>query len=347
VNSHLIAAAFDAAIKLTAGGALLFFSQKRHRKAAYYWGLAWIIYAYSLIGNLGVHPEMAAVLLGFFSSLILRGVLMVNEDIPMSREYIRIVSWEPAVIGAYTASLFIFLEKTPETAVMGIVYGASGVFLSTGGLILYRMKEFYDQDTAYLGLSLAAYGLYQMMYPVFWHSNMRFWGLLLSLALTIVTALFMIQFSLGEVFEIKEPRTHIEIQSEVRIIDPGHAKDFKKQFEEYPVLAFVRNIEAPKGWRVYRITNIGGQGNVSPTNLPKILETTVDYVHSIGNSDLKPVVVLEGLEYLKLYNEFKALAKFLASLRDYVTLSNGKLLLILEKDAWEERELKTLERLLM
>ncbi len=347
MDSYLIAVAFDAGIKLAAGGTLIFFSQKRHRKAAYYWGLAWVIYAYAITGNLGVHPEMAAVLLGFFSSLILRGVLMVNEGMSTPRDYMQIVSWGPAVIGVYIAILFIFLRKTPEIVVMGAVYGTSGVFLSTGGIVLYHTREFYDQDTAYLGLSLTTYGLYQMIYPVFWHSNMRFWGLFLSLALTVVTTLFMVQFSLGEVFEIKEPTTRIEIQPGVRMADPGHFKDFKKKFEGYPVLSFVRNVEVPNGWKVYRITNIGGQGNVSPTNLPRILETAVDYVRSVGNSDLKPVVVLEGLEYLKLYNEFKALAKFLTSLRDYVALNNGMLLLILEKDAWEERELKTLERLLM
>lgn len=72
----------------------------------------------------------------------------------------------------------------------------------------------------------------------------------------------------------------------------------------------------------------------------------VNYIRSLENSDLKPVVVLEGIEYLKIYNDFRALAKFLTSLRDYVAVSNGTLVLVLEKDAWEEREMKTLERLL-
>nr|WP_240922832.1 DUF835 domain-containing protein [Thermococcus sp. Bubb.Bath] len=156
----------------------------------------------------------------------------------------------------------------------------------------------------------------------------------------------MVQLSLGEVFEIREPETHIEVQPGVRITDPGHFEDFKRQFGGYPVLAFVRNVEVPDGWRVYRITNLGGHGNISPTNLPRILETAVDYVRSLENSELKPVVVLEGLEYLKIYNDFRALAKFLTSLRDYVITSGGTLMIILEKDAWEERELKILERLL-
>lgn len=347
MDSYLITAAFDAGVKLAAGGMLLFFSHQRHRKAAYYWGFAWIIYAYAIIGDLGVHPEIAAVLLGFFSSLILQGVLRVNEEVSMSQDYIRALSWGPAAIGVYTAILFLFLEKTPETAVMGVVYGASGIFLSIGGLILYRMREFYDQDAAYLGLSLSAYGAYQMLYPVLWNEGFKFWGLFISLVLTVVTALFMVQLSLGEVFEIEEPKAQVEVQPGVRIMDPKQFEDFKKQFGEYPVLAFVRNVEVPSGWKVYRITNIGGHGNVSPTNLPRILETAVDYIRSLENSELKPVIVLEGLEYLKIYNDFRALAKFLTSLRDYIAVSNGTLVLTLEKDAWEEREMKTLERLLM
>lgn len=156
----------------------------------------------------------------------------------------------------------------------------------------------------------------------------------------------MVQLSLGEVFEIEEPKTQVEIQPGVLVVDPAQFEDFKKQFREYPVLAFVRNVEVPSSWKVYRITNLGGYGNVSPTNLPRILETAVDYIRSFENSDLKPVIVLEGLEYLKLYNDFRAIAKFLTSLRDYVAVSNGTLVLVLEKDAWEEREMKTLERLL-
>ncbi|AMQ18209.1 DUF835 domain-containing protein [Thermococcus peptonophilus] len=346
MDSYLVAAAFDAGIKLAAGGMLLFFSHQRHRKAAYYWGLSWIIYAYAIIGDLGVHPEIAAVLLGVFSSLVLQGVLRVKEDVSISQDYIRALSWGPAAIGVYTAILFLSLEKTPETAVMGIVYGASGVFLGIGGLILYRMREFYEQDTAYLGLSLSIYGVYQMLYPIFWRGDLRFWGLFISLVLTVVTALFMVQLSLGEVFEIKEPETKVEVQPGVHIMDPAHFEDFKKQFREYPVLAFVRNIDIPDNWKAYRITNLGGHGNVSPTNLPRITETVVNYIRSLENSDLKPVVVLEGIEYLKIYNDFRALAKFLTSLRDYVAVSNGTLVLVLEKDAWEEREMKTLERLL-
>nr|WP_245250371.1 DUF835 domain-containing protein [Thermococcus stetteri] len=156
----------------------------------------------------------------------------------------------------------------------------------------------------------------------------------------------MVQFSLVEVFDIKEPETRIEVQPGVRITDPEHFEEFKKQFQEYPVLAFVRNVEVPDNWKAYRITNLGGHGNVPPTNLPRVLETAVDYIRSLENSGLKPVVVLEGFEYLKLYNDFRALAKFLTSLRDYVAISGGTLVLVLEKDAWEEREMKTLERLL-
>ncbi|WP_054841640.1 DUF835 domain-containing protein [Thermococcus peptonophilus] len=350
MDSYLVAAAFDAGIKLAAGGMLLFFSHQRHRKAAYYWGLSWIIYAYAIIGDLGVHPEIAAVLLGVFSSLVLQGVLRVKEDVSISQDYIRALSWGTSRYWGCTPRFsFSPSKKLLKQRSWGIVYGGLWCLSGYWRLILYRMREFYEQDTAYLGLSLSIYGgIPNVVSNILEGGDLRFWGgLFISLVLTVVTALFMVQLSLGEVFEIKEPETKVEVQPGVHIMDPAHFEDFKKQFREYPVLAFVRNIDIPDNWKAYRITNLGGHGNVSPpTNLPRITETVVNYIRSLENSDLKPVVVLEGIEYLKIYNDFRALAKFLTSLRDYVAVSNGTLVLVLEKDAWEEREMKTLERLL-
>lgn len=100
-------------------------------------------------------------------------------------------------------------------------------------------------------------------------------------------------------------------------------------------------------WKVYRIINFGGYGNVFLINFLRIFEIVVDYICLFENFDLKFVIVFEGFEYFKFYNDFRVIVKFLIFLWDYVVVSNGIFVFVLEKDVWEEREMKMLERFFM
>jgi len=64
------------------------------------------------------------------------------------------------------------------------------------------------------------------------------------------------------------------------------------------------------------------------------------------NKGVKGIVVLEGLEFLRVYNDFQSIAKMMASVRDCVFSHNGALIVVLSKEAWDEREFNPLIRLL-
>jgi len=73
---------------------------------------------------------------------------------------------------------------------------------------------------------------------------------------------------------------------------------------------------------------------------------TTRYLHEAKENGFNGAVVMDCPEYLKTYNGFEALAKFLASLKDSTLLYNGVLVLIVGDDAWGKRELETLKRIL-
>ncbi|GAB6100944.1 hypothetical protein JCM16138_01670 [Thermococcus atlanticus] len=64
---------------------------------------------------------------------------------------------------------------------------------------------------------------------------------------------------------------------------------------------------------------------------------------SIGS---RGIIVIDCLEYLMMYNEFRSIAKFLSILRDYVLLHGGTIIVVLEEGAWSERQLTVLRRVL-
>ncbi|MFQ5891878.1 MAG: DUF835 domain-containing protein, partial [Candidatus Methanofastidiosia archaeon] len=56
------------------------------------------------------------------------------------------------------------------------------------------------------------------------------------------------------------------------------------------------------------------------------------------------VVLLEGIEYLITENDFERVLKNLHTLKDYVVLSNSRLIVSLNPNTLSERELSLLER---
>lgn len=76
-------------------------------------------------------------------------------------------------------------------------------------------------------------------------------------------------------------------------------------------------------------------GAVDPAKLHVIMEETLRFVRDRGGN---VVVILDGLEYLLLHNDFRSVMKFLASLKDHLALSGSTLLILLEKGTLDERE---------
>nr|WP_240922809.1 DUF835 domain-containing protein [Thermococcus sp. Bubb.Bath] len=55
--------------------------------------------------------------------------------------------------------------------------------------------------------------------------------------------------------------------------------------------------------------------------------------------------MIDGIEYLNMYNGFEAIAKFLSTIRDVAYINEGSIIVVTEENTWSEREWKLLMRL--
>ncbi|NJE30084.1 DUF835 domain-containing protein [Thermococcus sp. 18S1] len=108
-----------------------------------------------------------------------------------------------------------------------------------------------------------------------------------------------------------------------------------------PVLVITRS-----PWKYREFENVqalwvtqAGEEGVGPTKLHVLLEAAVDFMRGGGR-----LVVIDCLEILVLYNDFNSVFRFLSTLKDYAVGTRSTLLLIVDREAIEEKEFKVLSR---
>ena len=94
------------------------------------------------------------------------------------------------------------------------------------------------------------------------------------------------------------------------------------------------------------ITKVSDERAISPTNLAKMLDMAVKFMARAGEKGVRPVVVIDGLEYLMLENGFTPVLKFLTTLRDYAHLHGGTVILVGDDSFLSEKERTLLRRLM-
>ncbi|WP_457751944.1 DUF835 domain-containing protein [Thermococcus sp.] len=111
---------------------------------------------------------------------------------------------------------------------------------------------------------------------------------------------------------------------------------------ESPTLLITRNPheynDLPDNVSVVWITPSAEKG-IPPTKLHVLLEGAVKFLREGGR-----VVIIDCVETLLIYNEFKSVFRFLTALKDNVVSSGGTLVLVVGKDTMERRELNVLMR---
>jgi len=103
--------------------------------------------------------------------------------------------------------------------------------------------------------------------------------------------------------------------------------EWEKEFEIKPTKYF---------W----LSRVEGLNSVSPSSLHVILEEAVKFMKIMRNS----IIYIEGIEYLILYNDFKSVAKFLFTLRDYAIVEKSLLLIFVSPDVLEKSHYSILRR---
>ncbi|BAD84926.1 hypothetical protein, conserved (C-terminus) [Thermococcus kodakarensis KOD1] len=135
----------------------------------------------------------------------------------------------------------------------------------------------------------------------------------------------------------------------VQIISPEDFKNIKAQLENVPVLAFLRTLKPPESWKPFFFTtanNMEIPNTIRPTDLYKMVETVHRYLLEAERSGVKGIVLVEGLEYLRIHNEFPSIAKMMSTVRDYIISNKGALIVVIDKNALDEREYMLLRRIL-
>jgi len=89
------------------------------------------------------------------------------------------------------------------------------------------------------------------------------------------------------------------------------------------------------------LSRIEAPDSVDPSKLHVILESVIRTISEGGGSGL---VLLDGLEFLLLHNDFRSVVKFLASLKDYMLLSNSAVVVVLDEETLGKREISVIRR---
>ena len=88
------------------------------------------------------------------------------------------------------------------------------------------------------------------------------------------------------------------------------------------------------------LTESPGEMRIAPTSLAMLTDTIIRFMESNPNS----IVLLEGVEYLVTFNDFKRVLKALDSLNETAWITKSRLLVAVHPKAFEERDLALLER---
>ncbi|USS41617.1 DUF835 domain-containing protein [Thermococcus aggregans] len=151
--------------------------------------------------------------------------------------------------------------------------------------------------------------------------------------------------SRAEIITSEKTTPYIVEGKNVIIADGEKVRLILSELEDFPVLAFVRGFEYPKSWNVRVVTTAPIENGISPTNLEIITELCVHYMEKAKEKGISGVIYIASLEYLKLYNNFITILKFLHRLRDYAIIYDGRVIIEIDEKAWSEKELAQLNLL--
>ncbi|MCO6040863.1 DUF835 domain-containing protein [Thermococcus alcaliphilus] len=321
---------------------------KHRRKPALCWSLSWIAAASSILSDITGNMYIVSLSEAFWAMFLFYGTILLLEEEGITNREVGVLSIIPVITSLYGILIGNLGRSSDWFALLGLPYAVSALFITSSGLMILFLRKLYDSKALYLGGVITLYGLHELDYPVLrlveWFAPI---GFALGAIFSILSAYVMIKFVFTEEFiRIERPPVEMYLKPGVMIIKPEEYNTIKEKLEKVPVLAFVRSLHVPESWNAFFITTTGERNSIFPTDLAKIVDITVRYLREAKEKGFEGIIVIDCPEYLKTYNGFEALVKFLASLKDFTLLYNGVLILVIEEEAWEKRELKILKRVL-
>ncbi len=349
----IIGQGFSTVLKLVASGFLFRAYLKHMRKSALFWSAAFFVDAVSILFDtlerhygLAISQALAVSLLFYGASMFLE-----EEDIDFSPPYVKdIAALAPLVLTVYVLVYYALRGEGEITSdELALVYGIAGFFYFFTGAMLIGIRDIYSKRGMYLATVFMLYGIHKMDYPflrpVLWFAPI---GFILGALFTLIEVALLLNIISSEKFKkLSSMPFKVEFKPHVVIVSPREYQELKKHLGGSPILAFLREIlDVPKSWEAYFVSSVTAPRKISPTELEKIVELSHRYLMEAERIGAQGVILLNCLEYLRTYNEFRSIAKFLSSLKDYVTFYKGTIIIVLEESAWDGRELSMLKRIL-
>lgn len=351
VNSSVIGAVTLIAVRTFGASMFLYAYSKSKRKSALFLALTHVAGIFEVTSDLaGMSVENFFIALAF--ALTSAGLFyLIWEDSP-----------RPFMKGLYRAAFLLLLilgvaDSILEKDLPWDIYYLGGFLIMMLGILgMEMLSRNYGRDGKMLGIFVSLSGLLSIIYPLPYQYGLTEHELLPSVQIVaIVLGIGSLYFYYQVIFSPRFLRGYdvknIEIPEleGVQIISPEDFKNIKTQLENVPVLAFLRTLKPPESGKSFFFTIVDGMGTsnaIRPTDLYKVVETVNRYITEAKRSNVKGIVLIEGIEYLRIHNEFPSIAKMLSTVRDYVLANNGALIVVIDKNALDEREYMLLRRLL-
>ncbi|QDA30649.1 DUF835 domain-containing protein [Thermococcus indicus] len=335
-------------LKITAGLVLLLNWRRYRRQSILLWALFFLSSSMALVSEILGFRTGIPLFHALGISLLTGGVVsfLDEEAVVVPTRPLKILSMVlPFAVSAYTV---IYASLIPSPNPIYLAYGVSGIFYTLAGAILWAVRRSYSRTGTLLGGVVIAHGIHKMDYPflrpVEWFAPI---GFTVGAVLNGIEAVMFVKIVFSERFRNVRGMDNSEIiRSGVFIVSPGGLNGYAGALSEFPVLAFARRSDLPPKWEIHPLTTIDGPGTIGPTQLHRIVERTRAYLMKAHRENITGVVVLEGLEYLIMYNDFRSVLKFLATLSDYISLYRGMLLIVLDEKSLDETERKILRQVL-
>jgi len=337
---------------------VLIYTYLKHKiKALLFWSAAWVFFILMQVASYTRNNEGVALFYSLFSGALVYGALTYLKEHENIKTLLKpeIIGIIPPLFALY-GMLLIHLGLPYSFSSVEVPFVVlSGTFFLFSGLVFLAMSK-KQRNSLYLGILMIAFGTFVLLYPVrlsfsdlhfVWTLHLHFAWVFLATALSVGMAFFMIKLVTSREFLFFEEPVEVKVVLEpgARLITPKEYEQIKKNLKDYPVLTFVRSLDVPGKWKVYYLSTEEQEGRLSPTNLAYMAQITSEYFREAKEKGLEGVVIIDCLEYLSMYNGFNSIAKFLATLKDFALINSGVLLVVIEEEAWDKRQLAILRRI--
>ncbi|EHR79093.1 hypothetical protein OCC_01149 [Thermococcus litoralis DSM 5473] len=339
---------------------------KTKRKSALFISLAWLFdlftvlhYSFLSLGYTVSVVYRLGILLNTVAALMFVGIVkwLEEEKIEIAPHYVEVFSLLGPIVVLYLVAVGTLMEAKAQDLrgflVLSSFHGIAGLLFMWLGYLVREIKDIYGKKITYLSVVLFIFGLHLLPIPVTYAlPEQAIFGSAVSAFLIVTLTVLMIRLTSSEEFlRLKTMEIHeVEIEPGVRIINQEEYKKVKEKLKDVPVLAFVRALNnIPENWTSYFVTTATKESKVeaiSPMNLERMTELSYKYLKAMEEAGSRGIILIDCLEYLIMYNEFTSVIKFLNKLKDFVVSHKGTLLLVAERDAFEDQQWALLTRLL-